>query len=487
MHIFRLRYINIVYYLSILLITTLLTSCKQDQVITNIPPETRLFWDKVNLSGNNRLQSLVHLYWSGDDQDGFVTGYEISTDKIQWSFVTRMDSIFQFPVIGTADTADIRFYVRSIDNNHLADPTPSELTLPVKNTAPSVDFDTLYTPKSGTLPAFTLKLSAFDIDGAETLDRIEIKANDGEWFLLPSKAGILSFVAEQPQNNGSISPALVFLSDETVPLKNKLSGLKIGSDNVFYARAIDLGGLTSKIDTSGIFKIIAQQSDVLMLDGWVSQPSGALIMKDKIENSTGVRIDYVSLLNPQNIPPLTATTYRLLFTLYQEIFWITETNATQMTILENSEGILQDALNNKKKVFLCAPLDAALDSLSSLFRYSPMERLTDEKNGLMKAGAKLIPQSSELSYPVLLNSTGAFISGINPFIPKANAEIIYSAELIRGDGKQWSSGNSVIARTKSPNGKTNFIVSTIPLHLFLNDNGEALKKFFQNVHEEFDW
>src|SRR5690554_2233063 len=102
-------------------------SCKKGEKHANLPPEIKLAFESINLSGENRLNSTIQLSWFGTDKDGFVQGYEISFNNKNWYFVTTVDSTFQFPLEAGKDTTDIHFYVRSIDNLNEPDPTPAYL------------------------------------------------------------------------------------------------------------------------------------------------------------------------------------------------------------------------------------------------------------------------------------------------------------------------------------------------------------------------
>ena len=58
-----------------------LSSCKEGTPIANKPPETSISVKKINLSGQNRLNSNVQLTWNGTDPDGYVIGYEFNINN----------------------------------------------------------------------------------------------------------------------------------------------------------------------------------------------------------------------------------------------------------------------------------------------------------------------------------------------------------------------------------------------------------------------
>ncbi|MEL7339281.1 MAG: hypothetical protein AAGM67_02260, partial [Bacteroidota bacterium] len=127
-------------YLRLILIlfgsSLLVTACDKGEPFENLPPETSLFLQDINLNGQNRLNSVVRIYWSGEDQDGYVIGYEISTDGQNWGFTSETDSTFFFSIPFGQDSVDVTLFARAIDNDSVADPEPASLIVPLKNRPP---------------------------------------------------------------------------------------------------------------------------------------------------------------------------------------------------------------------------------------------------------------------------------------------------------------------------------------------------------------
>ena len=86
-----------------------LNGCDKGEDIENQAPETRISVEAINLSGENRLNSLVEIKWWGTDPDGYVTGYEFSFDGINWHYTLGQDSTFRFAITEGSDTIDIDF------------------------------------------------------------------------------------------------------------------------------------------------------------------------------------------------------------------------------------------------------------------------------------------------------------------------------------------------------------------------------------------
>ncbi|MFH1144530.1 MAG: fibronectin type III domain-containing protein [Candidatus Eisenbacteria bacterium] len=88
----------------------------------------------------------VHLFWYGNDADGFVTDYEYaitdsfltSADTIAYAHTTRTDSVFLIPVGEAAQVMGHRFYVRAIDNDGGTDPEPAWTFFGVADPSPPI-------------------------------------------------------------------------------------------------------------------------------------------------------------------------------------------------------------------------------------------------------------------------------------------------------------------------------------------------------------
>jgi len=117
-----------------------LLSCAKDplKVDRNRPPQTFLVAAPVDTSVADIAYSYrIHLYWRGEDSDGYVVGYEYSWDDSSigaFKFTTKTDSIFELTVNdssqitgGTGQNPSTArthtFYIRAVDN--LGKPDPS--------------------------------------------------------------------------------------------------------------------------------------------------------------------------------------------------------------------------------------------------------------------------------------------------------------------------------------------------------------------------
>ena len=106
------------------------------------PPHTVIFVqgpvDTVN--------HLVHLYWYGTDEDGYVVGYEtkmvnpedsVAADSA-WRYTTKMDTVVA--VYTPQGHARPIFYVRAVNNAGERDPHPAVETFLFRNHPPVVSW-----------------------------------------------------------------------------------------------------------------------------------------------------------------------------------------------------------------------------------------------------------------------------------------------------------------------------------------------------------
>jgi hypothetical protein len=139
-----------------------LISCEKTplEVDRNRPPQTFLVSAPVDSSVENAntipYSYRIHLYWRGEDSDGYVVGYQYSWDDSSigaFRYTARTDSIFELLVNdsmattgGTTNPGTARahrFFIRAVDN--LGKPDPSftifnSRIFVAKTEAPTVEF-----------------------------------------------------------------------------------------------------------------------------------------------------------------------------------------------------------------------------------------------------------------------------------------------------------------------------------------------------------
>jgi hypothetical protein len=86
----------------------------------------------------------AHLFWRGEDEDGTVVGFRFAIDDTSdpgsWTFTTKTDSVFRFPVAEVGSKEHL-FLIRAVDDLGKQDPTPDTLRFESFTTgSPEVEF-----------------------------------------------------------------------------------------------------------------------------------------------------------------------------------------------------------------------------------------------------------------------------------------------------------------------------------------------------------
>jgi len=469
------------------ILLTLLIGCDEGTLKENIPPDTHIFLEQINLDEQNLLNSVVRLHWSGEDQDGYVTGYEVSLDGNNWSFTTRQDSVFRFIIPPGNDRANIPFTVRAIDNLSLVDPTPALLEIPIRNTPPSIRLDTVKTIPDTVAVVFSTLWNVEDLDGNETLDSIFIKVNKGPWYPLSPSQNLLTFVPSSPSQSGP-QPVAVYPGASSNPLPLPLEGMMLNANNQLFVKAKDIAGAESAIDTSNIFFVNSQNSDLLVIDSHGTGDVDDVFFP--ILNKTYPGYDYFDLISQP--PPFWDPTFLLYLQLYDKIFWYSDDALPQeqglQMYLEAAASTLQKYLNQGGKIFITAKFaapftDPATANQTTIQDYSPIDSFSTSSGQARIPTDSLAIPTDDINFPVL--KSGSFITGADPFYPKNSENILYNVQLISAGG--WVGPNTIAATTRFTNGEINQVFFSIELHK-LNGDLDALDRLFDQIlNNSFSW
>lgn len=193
--------------------------------VQDAPPETHLtlYPDSIIAPGSTTKR----ISWWGDSPQGFVVGYRISLDGINWGFTTKQDSTFFLSIAGTDST--FKFFVAAVDNKGLIDPTPASNLYPVYNSPPTIAFNYNYAIPDTVFPVVSVIWNASDPDGNSTIKNIYYSIND----------------------TNNYKPIAGNLSQMTLTAD---SGLVLNANNKIFIRAQDNAGAysnTSVLPDSG--------------------------------------------------------------------------------------------------------------------------------------------------------------------------------------------------------------------------------------------
>jgi hypothetical protein len=479
----------------------MLTSCRKGELLENTPPETELFVRSIELTGENRLTSSVRLYWFGSDANGFVKGYEISRDNSNWTFLSITDSTFLFSIASGNDTVDIDFYVRSIDNDNQADPTPAYLKIPIRNTPPTANYASDYPKTDSVNSIFALAWSVTDADGPQTIDSVFLKANEGPWIAIRRNTNLVKVRPVELTTTGitaatlrtSISNSPSFLVENERTESQPLQGLKIGDWNTFYIKAKDIAGAFSETDTLAPFYLKPKRSDLLIIqshDGTSPQPHP--IYRDQFDQMGMVYDDLNMFKNgATNEIRFWNYTFEDMLLLYDRIFWYTSQSGQakfrgQELFIEKASLPLQLFLSKpNSKLMISASLPHNLDPNSRLYLFTPMDSIRTFVAGQQArlfSGYRAFP--AKVGFDTLTVSVPN-ITAAAPFYLKPSADTLYTAQLLASGG--WVGPSIIGAALKNPQGRLKFVFFSLELHKF-NSNPQALRSTFQRIwQQEFNW
>ncbi len=346
--------------------------------VSNLPPETHLslFPDSIIAPGS----TLKTIHWWGDDPDGFVKGFRISFDSINWGYTTKNDSTFILSISGNDST--FRFYVAAVDDKGLVDPTPATNLYPVINSPPVVSFEAGTELPDTTYPVATFKWSGSDPDGDETIRYYQWSLNDTNNFhRIPGSINLLTLTKD--------------------------SGLVLNSNNIFYLRAEDNAGALSPIkrmpDTSRTWYVRNVTSKILMIR---DIPSGNLSTALPYFANAFDTIHYDILdiksnggaLIPKIINPMFVQTLEL----YDIIFWTSgigsSVNVANFELAQNS---LPFYIQNGGKVFFSSGFFGTGNTgQGNLINFAPVDSITSCAIPFYVVGDNNLTVSDQ-SYPVL--------------------------------------------------------------------------------------
>ncbi len=461
-----------------------LVSCMRGDLNENIPPTTRIALESINRTGENRLNSNVRLSWFGTDKDGYVVGYEISLDNESWHFTTSTDSTFRFSISPGSDTTDQNFWVRAVDNEDARDPDPAFLRIPLRNTPPEASFDKDVGPDDTAFIAATFRWRASDLDGDETIESVQMKFNDGNWFDIPS-ANLITFVLEE--NTTGVGEALVYAGVENTPRTVKANDVRINAPNNVYIKAIDIAGAESEVDTSTTFYFKQNASNHLIICG---QPASVRdVIMPFARNAFQNDYEFLDFFVDQGTrqPRFWQANFARVLERMDKLYVFTDistfTNPAtgqSASILVNMAPLISQFNSNNGKSLITTILTPASD-IDGLSVGIPIEDVVRSGGqARLTADSALTPTMG--GYPIL--EPDGTITGIVPIVRSIDSENFYRAQVTPLNN--WS-GDNLMGALRRRNGNIQQVFMATSLHRFVG-NPTNLQQFFDKIiQDDFDW
>jgi hypothetical protein len=471
-----------------------LSACKTDisgELLPNLPPETSAVVDTIIRSGPDRLESRVTIQWWGNDPDGFVAGYEYTFDDpvtpaTVWLFTRSQDSIFLLQTPAGQDTANFRFSIRAIDNQGLADPTPAALVYPVRNSPPSAQVVPGLSDPVLSFPILRFFWSGSDPDGTDNLSRFELYWNDttNAPFVVDQSVTAATFEALEPGVTGEATCRL-YLNNNTNAEAGTMSGMRIGSWNKLYVRAIDQSEAVSGFAASDSVFIRPVRSNVLLVNAY-SGGSGPIFdfYHNQMLNLGLGLYDSLTLFESGATPQIAADnlTQERVFALFDLIVWFGNNAQSSLSLAQRTSG---DFFAQGGKMLMAVYVSSSFDQQSAFLDFTPIAALVDPQDTtlLLNTGAAITPIAS--GWP---NLQGTSIVGVvRPIITQIGATPVYEAALTARDNatlglSPWNGASVIMASKRDALGNTNFLLSTLELQRM--DGLGTINEFFEKVIQD---
>ncbi len=466
------------YFLIVFVLTAsvLFYSCKDSitgGAASNVPPDTKLFL--YPYSDISKQPSRLKVHWWGDDPDGLINGYYFSWDGVNWSFTSKNDSLFALQ-IGASDTSYI-FRVAAADNGGnfsydaqiirnginfgaepfadangngvwdsgekfydigLVDPTPAELRFPIKNSTPVLDIDSVTVIPSQSFPVVTLKWTASDADGDESISAIRIVLNDtsAESSVVRLNGGTRLVTLRANNFSSNVTSADILIDGAEFNIfPQKLNGLKLDDFNKIYIQAEDISGArTQWLEIPGAGKtwfVKKPKGNVLIVDDYATNDVSADFYTQKFNSVRGGALSgkYDVLQISGTKAPLFNYDFLLTMKLFKVVFWYSDLNPS----LNEATGSTNRFLDAGGKIFFSMqfPRTPSPDILT-LKEFLPVDSLSALVLSV-SGNSDVYPDtaiSANLGFPGL--KTSASIIGVFGTYPSSSARGVYKQNSMPG-------------------------------------------------------
>ncbi len=452
------------------LLILLFASCDEkitDNLIGNKAPDTFIsLYPDTEIS---KQQSKVQVHWWGDDPDGLIIGYYLTWDNVNWSFTSSNDSTFALQ-IGAKDTS-YYFRVSSVDNSGngvydnsivqnginygaepfvdkngngkydagetftdigVIDPTPANIKYPIKNSAPEIKWNTLSVIPDTSFPVMSFGWEAEDIDGDETISKINISLNDTTKFVSLPGTTRLVLIRVKDFSTSDYKAEILINGSESNLQSEKLPGMKLNDNNRIYVQAEDISGAKSK------FIMLPDEKETW----YVKKPSGKLLILDDYQTSDNAQSFYKMMFDSvgngslkskydvwdlaKNPVPYQSITFLETVKLFKYLFCYSDNNPS----LTLATLATRKFLDNGGKIFFSMLFPQTIDQ-SELQSFLPIDSAGTMNgksftNSLISNSLVNVADNS-LPYPTLKTSTTIF--RVRTFYPLSGSAIaVYNLE-----------------------------------------------------------
>jgi hypothetical protein len=436
------------------------SSCT-DPIIGNknhLPPETFL-----SVTGDSLVpgKTVKKISWWGDSPNGYVVGFKISFDSLNWGYTTSNDSTFIFSLAGQDST--FKMWVASVDDEGVIDPTPASNKYPVVNSAPSMIFDPSLSLPDTIFPIATVKWIGSDPDGDNTITNYWYSLNDSLHFKpLPGNISMMTLTKD--------------------------SGLVAGNNCIFMKAQDNAHAFSSVVrmprDSTKFFRVKNITSKILIIKDVPTtiNPNELEILNNYLaSNMDTIHYDEINIksnggnLIPKIVNPMFIETLKL----FKIVMWIANRNGGANPSDDPNLALAQNSLpyyiNSGGKVLWSCGYPNVSFVQGSLFNFAPMDSVkTTCFIQFYVPGDTVFSQSS--GYPNLfVNNMIAFTHSLY-----LNPNLVQSIYEIPPYTSRPNCTDRLFVGFKSPPNNPNLFFMFMPIY-FLNGDANASKQFLNKI------
>ncbi len=437
-----------------------LSSCSKD--ISNNPLQNKAPRTFLSIFSDNQLNSVISkqtFNWWGDDPDGIVTGFiytfnpnaqniaawdsaDVNSD---WMFTTDTQETFTLTLAGS-DTV-YTFWVKAIDDEGAADPEGAIQEFRIINTRPVVEFPVGTDVPETTFTVATFVWSGTDLDGDDTIAKYQYTLDDTSasdaWIDIPANENSVTLTAEDGLTQG---------------------------EHVFFLRAIDLAGTSSKIipmpqSENQIWFVKEPTSNFLIIDDYNILNNTGDFYNTIIRSIAGSADVWDIKSNGRALEPPTSLAFLKTLQLFDTVFWYGDTAPN----LEKAQSSLPDYVESGGKVLMTTSFMEFSSNLGDPLDFSPADSLGSKISRITRNQIVLpTAEYSTQGFPEL-KVDAALIPNIFPVVPKISSETLYT---LPANAARWE-GTPPMAVINSAH---TFVFFGLPM-ASLNGNGTVTQLF----------
>ena len=441
-------------------------------------PPGDIVWDTLDYAFTTVFTSKQELHWWGEDMDGDIVGYNYKwSSESTWTYTTKEQAVFYVPIKSDFDV--FSFEVKAVDNDSLEDSTPAKLTLPIKNSAPEINFRFNSNPKvqdiqsdtSFTFPTRTFVWDLFDQDGIESIESV--------YYALDDTCDACWNSIEEISN-----PSLTLTEIE--PGFHK-----------FYLKAVDVAGAESNLiyfpDTSNseepdYWKVISVKGDILLVDDFVQDSQNNALTWYRSVLDTLVGENNYSIWELGKELPYSTVDIKANLGYFKSVIW--NGGYTGISLYNNASSSINNYVINGGNIFISVsslkdstfswfPIDSIVALTETWFQISPNRTLHSQIDSTLD-----LRTGDEVG--IFINVEG-FENNNDP-----NFRSLYRLQLPIDLFDEWSGTPNVcgVYQYEYPFSAGKAVLLSLPLHNgydpLLDGNGNFIDFLSYLLHEEFE-